>query len=121
MARNRKHRSEFRFGPALVAFALCLLLGTAGVGYVWQKDLIHDLGRDIRQLEKDIETMRQANKQAADQLAYLRSPRVLEARVRELNLGLVQPDPGQILRLIEMPHTTPAVLGEGRTAWLNDE
>ena len=45
MARNRKYQSAAnRFGPALKAFLLCLLIGGPGVGYVWQKDQISQLG-----------------------------------------------------------------------------
>ena len=45
MARNRKYQSAaIRFGPALKALLLCLLIGGSGVGYVWQKDQIIRLG-----------------------------------------------------------------------------
>lgn len=121
MARNRKNQSGVRFGPAITAFVLCMAIGGAGLGYVWQKDQIHELGKRIRKLEQDIEKTRLANKQAADHLAYLRSPAVLEGRVRELNLGLVQPEPRQILRLVDVPYMTVPVSGEhSRTARFGD-
>ena len=48
MARNRKYQSAAsRFGPALKAFLLCLLIGGSGIGYVWQKDQISQLGQQI--------------------------------------------------------------------------
>jgi hypothetical protein len=45
MAKNRKNQSAaIRFGPALKALGLCLLIGGAAVGYVWQKNQIDQLG-----------------------------------------------------------------------------
>ena len=52
MARNRKYQSAaIRFGPTLKALLLCLLIGGSGVGYVWQKDQIYQLGQQIRKRE----------------------------------------------------------------------
>ncbi|MBI5774333.1 MAG: hypothetical protein HZA89_11390 [Verrucomicrobia bacterium] len=102
MAANRKIQSAaVRFGPLLKAFLLCLLLGGSGIGFVWQKQQIHQLGLQIKQLETTLAGHRAANRQRADTLAYQRSPRALDARVRELNLGLMPPRPENILRLSE--------------------
>ena len=52
MAKNRKYQSAaIRFGPALKAFLLCLLIGGSGIGYVWQKNQIYELGQQIRKRE----------------------------------------------------------------------
>ena len=52
MAKNRKHQSAaIRFGPALKAFLLCVLIGGSAVGYVWQKSQIEQLGDQIKQRE----------------------------------------------------------------------
>ena len=41
----------------------------------------------------------------------LRSPQMLERRIKELNLGLVQPAPSQLWRIVETPvETTPPSL-----------
>lgn len=104
MARNRKNQpAAIRFGPALKAFLLCLIIGGSGVGYVWQKTQIDELGRNIRKHEMDLSQKREANKKLRDQLAMLRSPANLARRVgpQELNLGLVQPQPVQVWRLTE--------------------
>jgi len=102
MAANRKNQSAaVRFGPLLKAFLLCLLIGGSGIGFVWQKQQIHQLGLQIKQLETTLAGQRAANRQRADTLAYQRSPRALDARVRELNLGLMPPRPENILRLSE--------------------
>ncbi len=52
MAKNRKNQSAaIRFGPALKALFLCLLIAGSAVGYVWQKSQIYQLGQQIRQRE----------------------------------------------------------------------
>ena len=102
MARNRKHQSAaIRFGPALKAFLLCLLIGGSGVGYVWQKNQIYDLGQQIRKREIHLKDLEDQNDKLRRQLAFMRSPPFLEARVKELNLGLVPPDPSQVWYLSE--------------------
>jgi hypothetical protein len=102
MARNRKSQSAaIRFGPALKAFLLCLLIGGSGVGYVWQKEQIAQLGHQLKSREIRLNTLEEQNELQRKQLANMRSPRFLEMRIKELNLGLVPPQPSQILRLSE--------------------
>jgi hypothetical protein len=104
MARNRKYRSAaVRFGPALKAFLLCLLIGGSGVGYVWQKNQILDLARQIKQRELRLNIIEDQNEKSRKQLATMRSPAFIESRIKELNLGLAQPLPSQIWRLTEPP------------------
>ena len=83
---------------------LCAFIATAGVGYVWQKQQINDLGKQILDREKRLGNLREQNEKLRRQLATLRSPQFVEARIRELNLGLVQPQAGQVWRL---PEPTP--------------
>ncbi len=102
MGRNRKSQSAaVRFGPALKAVVLCLLIGGAGVGYVWQKDQIQRLGKQIKDRELRLARQELENEQLRKQFATMRSPQSLEARIRELNLGLAPAQPGQIWRLPE--------------------
>ena len=109
MARNRRYQSAaIRFGPALKAFLLCLLIGGSGVGYVWQKNQIYDLGQQIRKREIRLDELEGQNEKLKKQLAAMRSPAFLEMRIRELNLGLVAPQPSQVLRLAEPPRDPAA-------------
>ena len=102
MAKNRKYQSAaIRFGPALKAFLLCLLIGGSGVGYVWQKSQIFELAKMIKARENRLAELGEQNKKLSDQLAKLRSPAMLDQRVRELNLGLGQPRPASVVRLLE--------------------
>ena len=104
MAKNRKSQSAaIRFYPALKALFLCLLIAGLAVGYVWQKGQIYQLGRQITASESRLVRLRDENQKLGDQLAVLRSPVMLDQRVRELNLGLVPAKPAQIYRLVESP------------------
>src|SRR5271169_5025790 len=108
MARNRRNQSAaIRFGPAVKAFMLCLLIGGSGVGYVWQKTQIYLLGQQIRQRELQLGELQNQNRKLRDQLAVLQTPAMLDQRVRELNLGLVPAQPSQVLRLTEPSAPAP--------------
>jgi hypothetical protein len=104
MAKNRKNQSAaIRFYPALKALFLCLLIAGLALGYVWQKSQIYQLGRQITACESRLIQIRDENQKLSDQLAVLRSPVVLDQRVRELKLGLVPAQPMQIYQLVEPP------------------
>jgi hypothetical protein len=112
MARNRKYQSAaIRFGPTLKALLLCLLIGGSGVGYVWQKDQIYHLGQQIKKREVRLRELADQNEKLKKQLGTMRSPRLLEARIKELNLGLVQPEPGQVWQLPEPSRELPVPSG----------
>jgi len=111
MARNRKYRSAVvRFGPALKAFVLCLIIGGSGVGYVWQKNQIYELGKQIRVREQKLKALSDHNLLLRSQLAMMRLQKELEPRIKKL--GLVAPDPSQIWRLPEPPRTAPIPVRE---------
>jgi hypothetical protein len=107
MPKNRKYQTAaVRFGPALKAFVLCALIGSAGVGYVWQKSQIEELARQIKTRELRLAELQFQNDKARVHLGRLRSPLVLEQRIRDLQLGLVKPLENQIWRLPE-PEPAP--------------
>ena len=102
VARNRKYQSaDIRFGPAVKAFLLCVLIGGSGIGYVWQKSQIVELGLQIRTRELRLQGLQEQNEKLRKQLAVMRSPQFLETRIKELQLGLVAPQPSQVWRLNE--------------------
>ena len=108
MARNRKYQSAAnRFGPALKAFLLCLLIGGSGVGYVWQKDQISQLGQQIKKRELRLADLENQSEKLRKQLATMRSPRFLERRIQELGLGLGPPQQTQVWRLVEPARDLP--------------
>jgi len=106
MAKNKRNQSAaIRFEPALKAFVLCLLLGGSGVGYVWQKNQIFELGQQIKQRELRLEQLTVHNKKLEKQLQAMRTPLFLEQRIKAL--GLVAPPPSQVWRLPEPARDWP--------------
>ncbi|MBC8095284.1 MAG: hypothetical protein H7Y43_05690 [Akkermansiaceae bacterium] len=104
MARNRRTQSAaIRFGPAIKAFLLCLFIGGSGVGYVWQKSQIDELGKQRVKREQEVRALQVQNKKLREQLAMMHLPRFLEAKIKELNLGLVQAQPSQKWVLRDAP------------------
>jgi hypothetical protein len=108
MARNRKYQSAAnRFGPALKAFLLCLLIGGSGVGYVWQKDQISQLGQQRKKRELRLAELENQSEKLRNQLAMMHSPPFLERRIQELHLGLGPPQQTQVWRLTEPSRDLP--------------
>ncbi len=90
-----------RFVPAVKVAVLVAFIGGSAIGYVWQKNQIIELGRKIKERENRLTQLREANQKLSKQLNTLRYPPVLQRRIKELNLNLVQPAQSQILRLVE--------------------
>jgi hypothetical protein len=104
MAKNRKNQAAaIRFGPAIKASFLCLLIGGSAIGYVWQKSEIGRLGQQIRLRETKLAQLQGDNKRFSDQISILHSPVMLDQRAKELNLGLAPATPLQVVRLAETP------------------
>src|SRR5437773_11714547 len=102
MARNRRNQSgAVWLIPALKAGVLCTMLGGSAVGYVLQKNELHELGRAITKREAVVERLKWENKMKAQQLANLQLPRNIADRVRHQRLPLGAPQPGQTIWLPE--------------------
>ena len=116
MAKNRKHNeTRAQIGPALKAVVICLLLGGSAVGYVLQKNKLHELGRQITKREAVLNALKAENKLRAMQLANLQLPRRIEERVNEQKLGLVRTPAVQMIWLpeptsIEKTNETPELV-----------
>src|SRR5437868_12805718 len=108
MARKRRSQSAaIRFGPALKAVLLCMLIGGSGLGYVWQKEQIAKLGQLKKQKETRLAVVEDENDFLRKQLAKMRSFESIEDKIRTGGLGLGKPLDTQILRLPE-PVPEPA-------------
>jgi len=108
MAGNRKSQSAaIRFGPALKALFLCMLIAGSAIGYVWQKNEIYRLSQQISQSESRLKHMTDGNEKLRVKLADLRSPLMLDQRARELNLGLAPAQPAQVWRVPEPSAALP--------------
>lgn len=92
MAKNRKNESAvIRFGPVLKAFGLIALIGSASVGYVWQKGQIDQLGKQIKEREIRLAELRDQNKKLRDNLAMMRSPAMIQKRLSDMKISMVMP------------------------------
>jgi cell division protein FtsB len=106
MAKNRKNQAAaIRFGPALKALFLCLLIAGSAVGYVWQKSQILQLGKQIRQKELRLAQMARDNAKLDHQISDLRSVVMLDRRAHDM--GLAPAQPVQVVRLPEPSSLTP--------------
>ncbi len=102
MAKNRKYEpAAIRFGPALKALLLCLMIGGSAVGYVWQKNQILQLGEKRKRSEIRLDLAKGLNKRLQTQLQAMRDPGFLQQKVKDLKLGLVEPPRSQIWLLPE--------------------
>jgi hypothetical protein len=109
--------ASVRFGPAVKALFLCAFIIASGVGYLWQKSQLQDLGREIADRERKLGDLRRQNQGMKDHLAGLCAPAALDARARGLNLGLMPPPVTQIVRLYEPPApAAPTPSGDARHA-----
>ncbi|MBI2947091.1 MAG: hypothetical protein HYY23_05560 [Verrucomicrobia bacterium] len=109
MARNRKTQPiVIRFGPALKGCLVCLFIAGMAIGYVGQKNQLQVLGGQFRDLENRLGKLRRENVLRARILDSLQTPSELEARIKQMNLGLVAPQPEQIVRLVERAQPAPS-------------
>ena len=119
MSRNRKHQTAaVRFGPALKALSLCVFLGGSGVGYVWQKDQINILAERLKASETRYDQLRRQNDRLGRVLAMLQSHSEIEAQIKRIDLGLVAPQPDQIVRLVERPVASAVAAGPGEPLYV---
>ena len=103
MARNKRNESGFRPGSVAAALSVCALFVTLSVGYLWYKDQIDLLGRQIKDRENHLAELQRQNKVRRDQLATLCSPVELDALAKKLNLGLGPPAKTQVIWMVEAP------------------
>jgi hypothetical protein len=61
------------------------------------------LGQQIGQRQQKLERLKKENQALADRLSTLQLPQRLAERVRELKLGLVPPQPSQVIWMAEPP------------------
>jgi hypothetical protein len=103
MAKNQKNDSALRLAPAMTAVALCAFFMALGVGFVWYKEQIDVLGRQIKEREVRLFELQRQNKIRSDQLATLCSTQALDERVKKLNLNMGPPAFSQIIRMVDLP------------------
>ena len=100
--RNRRSQSgALRLVPALKTAVLVLLIATAAVGYVMEKNKLFQLSRQITEREARLEKLQWENRLRANQLSDLLLPQKLAERVRDMHLGLGPAQQTQMVWLAE--------------------
>jgi hypothetical protein len=111
MAKNRKAQpSGVRFGPIAKVLSACLLIGGVGIGYVQQQTQLHILAKQRRDRETRLERLRHENERRLKDVDALQTPAKIEERIKQMNLGLIQPQPDQIVHIAErtlVPRSSP--------------
>lgn len=103
---RRNKASSLKPKTVLTSIVICAALCLAGIGYVWAKNEVLGLGRDQKKLEVRLEELKRRNDVLQRTYAAMCSPAKLDARVKELNLGLASPLPSQIVRFPSEPVRT---------------
>jgi hypothetical protein len=119
MAELRKSRrspgSILRLGPLVWAGLLFAFLAAAAIGFVWHRNRNEQLLRANAKLRQEIEARLKLNQDLEAQLQFMTRPDVLAARARAM--GMVQPEPAQILKVTLTPRSGPvAALPPGQLA-----
>ncbi len=89
------------FGSAIKAGLFCLLICGAGLGYVWHKRQIEELGQLIKQEEHKLEELLRHNKNRADAVQQFVSPRLLDQKAMAYFPELTRPAAQQVVTLWE--------------------
>lgn len=104
---RRSKATSMKPRTVISSIVACTAICLAGIGYVWAKSQVWALGKVQKQLEQRLEELKRDNSILQRTYAAMCAPARLDARVRELNLGLVAPNPNQIVR---MPTELPAIV-----------
>lgn len=109
MAKSRKSPGNIlRFGPLVLTGVLCAFFAGAGIGMVWHRNRNDELMRDNAQRQRLIEVLQKENQGLEFQFQGMTRPEALFERARVL--GLVRPEPAQILRVEFTPEARPSPL-----------
>lgn len=99
---NRKNNSAgMKFKPAMIAVLVCTIICGMGLGYVWQKSQISDLGKQMKERESLLDETRRTNKKLGDELSQLKAPAMLHQMVQRWQLDLSLPNPRSVVVLTE--------------------
>ena len=101
--KRQNETAGFTFGPAIKAFLFCVFIGGSGLGFVWQKQEIGDLGRQLKDAELRLEELKRQNKNRTETLQQFLDPRLLAQKATTQFPDLTQPVPNRIVILSEPP------------------
>jgi cell division protein FtsB len=88
---------------------LVLIAVAAGIVYVWQQNRLLSMGRTVSSLRKEINQIKEERIKAEAEVFKLKRPDRILQEVKTRRLGLVKPQPGQVIHLDDPP---PLVLAD---------
>lgn len=97
------HQQTVRAGTIARVIALCLLLGGAGVGYVFQKSQIYTLTQQLKERDALVEELEDEARDRRRDVELLTSTARLEDFSDRFQLNLVKPDPRMVRTRPEPP------------------
>ncbi|WP_028321136.1 cell division protein FtsL [Desulfatiglans anilini] len=95
-ASARKRRWILTRRQVLWIILLLAVFMLSGIGYVWSNFQNTQIGYELSQLKRKEIQLREINRKLRAELAFLKSPRNLQAQATE-KLGLKEPSPEQIV------------------------
>src|SRR5688572_2485148 len=98
---SRRRVGALKPKTVITAIVVCTAISLAGIGYVWAKTEVWALGKKMKILEVRRDELKRVNEGLSRAYAGICTHERLAARVKELQLGLVAPAPGQMVRLPE--------------------
>jgi len=106
MAKSRKSPAGIlRYGPLMLAVGLGGLLAASAIGYVWHRNRNEQLARENARARRRLEALQKENLELESRFLGLTRPEVLATRAQAL--GLLLPDPDQVLRVELTPLRPP--------------
>jgi hypothetical protein len=104
----RRKSTALKSSTVIKGIIVCTAICLAGLGYVWAKTQVWGLSKEMKKLELHLDELKRQNDVLQRTYAAMCAPATLDARVRQLNLGLSAPLPSQIVRMPSTA-TTPIV------------
>lgn len=110
----KKSRKEVAVGTGwlIKAMIVCLFIGGSCVGYLWQKNQVHKLGRRIQNLERELDQLERGNERLRQRYSTMMSRPEIKRRLAEWGSDLREPSPEQIHRIRETNDGQEALLSE---------
>ena len=100
---SRRRVGALKPKTVITSIVVCSAICLAGIGYVWAKTQLWELGKDQKKLEVRRDYLRRGNEGLQRTYAAMCTHERLAARVKDLQLGLSAPTNNQIIKLPEPP------------------
>jgi hypothetical protein len=103
----QEQSAAIRFGPAMAVIMICAIVCGAGIGYVWHKKKIEELGKTLSTKQRSFEELLDHRRMLERQFDTATTRTALEQCIAMLGLNLRAPTPDQVLTLNDFESATP--------------